>query len=226
MKLNLIVLLLLTSFATHGMQKLATLPILPASEDELMNFPEIPNSQLSAPIKPLKLWQSAEDKAHHDLQLATARVELLEQKYVKVKRAYDTKKEKALDNLVYAAGYMAIPIAMDNIDSPIGIFPLVFGAAPREIFGNLRYTLGYSLYETFKDSKKLDWQYLFYYAGIALAIKSAVQAGLEYRKLPTKPEEPIELIEARKKRDELLLLTHQPLPLAAPAEADGSCIVM
>lgn len=220
MKLNLILLLSLISVAAQGMQKLAKLPILPASEDELMNFDEIPNSQLPAPIKPLKLWQSADEKVRSDLQLATARVELLEEKHTKAKRAYDTKKEKAVDNLMYAAGFMAIPVVMDNIDSPVGIFPLVFGAAPKEIFGNLRYTISYCLYDTFKNHKKLDWQYLLYYTGFALAIKSAVQAGLEYRKLPAKPQESAKLVEARKKRDELLLLTHQPLPHAEANEVD------
>jgi hypothetical protein len=174
-----------------------------------MNFDEIPNSQLPAPIKPLKLWQSADDKARSELQLATSRVELLEEKHGKTRKAYNEKKEKALDNLLYAAGYLAIPVVMDNIDARTGIFPLIFGAAPKEILGNVRYTISYCLYDNIKNYKKVDWQYLFYYSGFALAIKYAVQAGMEYRKLPVKPQESVDLIEARKKRDELLLVTHQ-----------------
>lgn len=212
MKVNLILLIALTSVAAHGMQRLAQLPILPASEDELMNFDEIPNSQLPAPIKPLKLWQSADDKARSELQLATSRVELLEEKHGKARKAYNEKKEKALDNLLYAAGYLAIPIVIDCTDGiryPGPWSPIVFGAALKDILPNLKHTLGINLYTNIVKNSHFDWQHILYYLGAGLAIKSAVQAGLEYSKLPAKPQESVYLIEARKKRDELLLVTHE-----------------
>ena len=209
MKSLFLLLLSFFTFNSFSMQRLAKLPILPASEATLMNFDEIPNSQLPMPIKPLKLWQSADAKAHSELQLATARVELLEEKHTKARRAYNTKKEKALDNLVYAAGYFAIPIVIDYTDYRGPWTPIVFGAALKDIIPNLKHTIGINVYTNIVKNSHFDWRHILYYLGAGLAIKSALQAGLEYRQLPAKPQESAELLAARQEKSQLLLTLQQ-----------------
>lgn len=212
MKYNLLLSsLLCISFRIQGMERLAALRALPVEEGgQPQTAISLPNLPSLSPNMLLKLSQKPANKAQLELPLLEAKIRYLEKKHTKDKKAFNEKHEKVLDQGMYGAGFLALSLFMDYTKKEIPLsgsfFFGEFNASPIQIF---KYSLEH-IFDPYEGRLQfVDWGRVVFYGATILALKNITQAGMNYYKLPAKPQEPQELIEARHQKAQLLLTLQQ-----------------
>lgn len=209
MKYNLLLSsLLCISFRIQGMERLAALRAVPVEEGgQPQTAISLPNLPSLSPNMLLKISQSPANKAQLELPLLEAKIKYLEKRHEKSKKTFNEKRDKVMDQGMYGAGFLALSLFMDYTKKEIPLsgsfFFGEFNASHIQIFK-------YSLEHIFgRRLEFVDWGRVVFYGATILALKNITQAGMNYYKLPAKPQEPQELIEARHQKAQLLLTLQQ-----------------
>lgn len=200
------------SFEIHSMERLASLRALPVAED---------TSSQEAIIRPnpadstsddlfLRLWQNPRCKAHLELPLLETKIKHLEKKHEKVKKAFNEKQDKVIDQGMYGAGFLALSLFMDYTKRDVPLGGAFFFGGYSTPLQNLNYGLKAIIRPMLEtDFRFVDWGRVIFFGAAFLAVKNIAQAGINYRSLPSKPQEPQELIDAREQKAQLLLTLQQ-----------------
>lgn len=198
MKHNFLFLILsFISFESHSMERLAPLRALPVTDDRGSAI-DLPNPPRSAPEMFIRLTQNPVSKAQLELPLIEAKIKSLEKKHEKAKKAFNGKQEKIVDHALAAAGYIGSIYVIKHLYE--------------------YHTNGQYFYVSQHLLNFVSWPWLhdnLQFGGVAiampafLALKNFAQAGTDYYKLPNKPQEPQELLDARAQKAQLLLTLQQ-----------------